>query len=241
MWQRRERRAAGLTPGSSRATPAYPARSANPSPLAAHKVIPNRLRSAAWPVVPHRGASARVFFVKPPPSGSQAGAAFIGQRVGVDRRVPKFPRGTPSRSIQHRARVTGAIGAESRHLRSLAIVQARRYRAANDCHPAQHAILIGHANAKPVAYHRAAVPVQLADKLVCGLQVARHNAQTPNCRVKRIAHGWLRRGFVRRYFGRGHPLTLAFGVFLTSPCPTRAQSTLAASSRRRRPWPAMRP
>ena len=158
--------------------------SANPSPLSSHKVITNRLRSAAGPVVPHRGASARILFVEPESSGSQTGAAFVGQRVRVDRFVSKGTRSAAGGSVEHAASVARAIGTQAGHFGGLSVVQARRNRSANNRHAYQRpGFAFGasgagfHAYRELVPHHRTAMPVQLAHKLVGGFQVAWHHPQ----------------------------------------------------------------
>jgi len=151
--------------------------SPNPSPFPSYEVIANRLRAASFAAMPHCRTAARIFLVEPKTSGPQTGPAFFWQGVGKNRVMPKRPRCFPRCAVEHRASVSCTIGAKTRYLCRRAIVKPWRYWAANNRNPAQRPGFIFHAYRKLVANHGAAVPVQSAHKIICGLQVSRHNSQ----------------------------------------------------------------
>ena len=160
------------------------ASSANPAPLAAEQVVANGLRCSPWPVVPLRSRSTRVVLVKLKTSSSQTGAAFIRQRVGVNRCVPHRPSSFAGGAVEHRASVSCAIGTKPRYLCRLAIVQSRRHGSADNRHAHQHpcvtcrrASLSLAAHTEAMANNWPAMPVQAANKVVRNRKRYRGNSQ----------------------------------------------------------------
>ena len=158
--------------------------SSDPSPFAAEQVIAYRLRGAPWPAMPLSGRAACVCLVKLKTSSPQTGATFIGQRIRVDRRMPERSRSFASRAVEHGTCVPRAIGAESRNLCGLAVIESRRHRAPNNRHANENpfrlvsqARLRLAAHAKPVANHGPAVPVQAPNKVVRFRKRHRGNSQ----------------------------------------------------------------
>lgn len=152
--------------------------SADPPPFPADEIIANRLSGAAWPVVPHRCTSTRIFLVESKSSGPQAGPALFWQGVGVDWFMAHCSRSFPRSSIKHRAGVPCPVSAQPRDLGRHAIVKPRSYWPPDNRHTAQNPVIVRDSNCEPMPNNRPAVPVHPANKLIRCFQVGWHDSQS---------------------------------------------------------------
>src|SRR5690606_26998311 len=88
---------------------------------------------------------------------------FLRQRVGHKPAVSHRPRSSPRGAVEHRRRVTGAIGTTARNLRCPAVVEHPRNRTPYD-HHADDLTVLRHADCESPALRRLVVPVVALDK-----------------------------------------------------------------------------